>query len=163
MPVQKTLSSNRTRLRRIFGVVLLVAVVWGCAEVPITGRQGLHLVPESELLTLSLKQYNDVLQKSKLSTDNQKVARAYLDSYRSGFLRGASIGFDIDWDAIKFGSDMKEEERAEYGITERGLVFTKWSLGELSAAGLDQVMVLPNFDSRYEALEQVAGLVRAVG
>jgi len=74
MPVQKTLSSNRTRLRRIFGVVLLVAVVWGCAEVPITGRQSLHLVPESELLTLSLQQYNDVLQKSKLSTDNQKVA-----------------------------------------------------------------------------------------
>ena len=45
MPVQKTLSSNRTRLRLIFGVVLLVAVVWGCAEVPITGRQSLHLVP----------------------------------------------------------------------------------------------------------------------
>lgn len=75
MPVQKTLSSNRTRLRLIFGVVLLVAVVWGCAEVPITGRQSLHLVPESELLTLSLQQYNDVLQKSKLSTDNQKVAK----------------------------------------------------------------------------------------
>ena len=75
MPVQKTLSSNRTRLRLIFGVVLLVAVVWGCAEVPITGRQSLHLVPESELLALSLQQYNDVLQKSKLSTDNQKVAK----------------------------------------------------------------------------------------
>ncbi|MGD2000481.1 MAG: M48 family metallopeptidase [Desulfobacterales bacterium] len=74
MPVQKTLSSNRTRLRLIFGVVLLVAVVWGCAEVPITGRQSLHLVPESELLTLSLQQYNDVLQKSKLSSDKQKVA-----------------------------------------------------------------------------------------
>jgi predicted Zn-dependent protease len=53
---------------------LLVAVVWGCAEVPITGRQSLHLVPESELLTLSLQQYNDVLQKSKLSSDKQKVA-----------------------------------------------------------------------------------------
>ncbi|MGD9274786.1 MAG: M48 family metallopeptidase [Desulfobacterales bacterium] len=74
MPVQKTLSSNRTRLKRIFGVVLLVAVVWGCAEVPITGRQSLHLVPERELLTLSLQQYNDVLQKSKLSSDKQKVA-----------------------------------------------------------------------------------------
>ena len=58
----------------MFVLVLLTAVVWGCAEVPITGRQSLHLVPESELLTLSLQQYNDVLQKSKLSTDNQKVA-----------------------------------------------------------------------------------------
>jgi predicted Zn-dependent protease len=61
-------------MRRIFGVVLLAAVVCGCAEVPITGRRSLHLVPESELLTLSLQQYNEVLQKSKLSTDNQKVA-----------------------------------------------------------------------------------------
>ena len=74
MPVKKTLTRNQTNLRRIFRVVLLAAVVWGCAEVPITGRRSLHLVPESELLTLSLQQYNEVLQKSKLSTDNQKVA-----------------------------------------------------------------------------------------
>ena len=74
MPVKKTLTRNRTNLRRIFGIVLLAAVLWGCAEVPITGRRSLHLVPESELLTLSLQQYNDVLKKSKLSTDNQKVA-----------------------------------------------------------------------------------------
>jgi predicted Zn-dependent protease len=74
MPVKKTLTRNRTNLRRVFGIVLLAALLWGCAEVPITGRQSLHLVPESELLTLSLQQYNDVLQKSKLSTDNQKVA-----------------------------------------------------------------------------------------
>ena len=74
MPVKKMLMRNRASLRRIFGVVVVAAVVWGCAEVPITGRQSLHLVSESELLTLSLQQYNDVLQKSKLSTDNQKVA-----------------------------------------------------------------------------------------
>ena len=36
-------------------------------------------------------------------------------------------------------------------------------LGELSAEGLAQVMVLPNFDTRYEALEQVAGLIGEVG
>jgi predicted Zn-dependent protease len=74
MPVKKMLMRNRISLRRMFWLVLLAAIVWGCAEVPITGRQSLHLVPESELLTLSLQQYNDVLQKSKLSTDNQKVA-----------------------------------------------------------------------------------------
>jgi predicted Zn-dependent protease len=68
------LSRNRIILRRLFWLVLLVGVAWGCAEVPITGRQSLHLVPEGELLTLSLQQYNEVLQKSKLSTDNQKVA-----------------------------------------------------------------------------------------
>jgi len=74
MSVKKMLIRSRTILRRMYWVILLAAVVWGCAEVPITHRQSLHLVPESELLTLSLQQYNDVLQKSKLSTDNQKVA-----------------------------------------------------------------------------------------
>jgi predicted Zn-dependent protease len=74
MSVKKMLIRSRTILRRMYWVILLTAVVWGCAEVPITHRQSLHLVPESELLTLSLQQYNDVLQKSKLSTDNQKVA-----------------------------------------------------------------------------------------
>jgi predicted Zn-dependent protease len=44
-----------------------------CAEVPITGRRGLHLIPESELMTMSLQQYDEVLKKSKLSTDQQKV------------------------------------------------------------------------------------------
>ena len=40
----------------------LVAAIWlilqlqGCAEVPITQRKGLHLVPETELLSMSLQQ-----------------------------------------------------------------------------------------------------------
>jgi predicted Zn-dependent protease len=45
-----------------------------CAEVPVTGRKGLHIVPTSELLTLSLKQYDQVLKESKLSKDQTKVA-----------------------------------------------------------------------------------------
>ncbi len=74
MLIIQPLSLNRISLRWMFWPVLLAAVFWGCAQVPITGRQSLHLVPESELLTLSLQQYNEVLQKSKLSTDTQKVA-----------------------------------------------------------------------------------------
>jgi len=45
----------------------------GCAEVPVTGRKGLHLVPQSELLGLSFQQYGQVLKESKLSTDANKV------------------------------------------------------------------------------------------
>jgi len=56
------------------GIVLgiLLGVV-SCAEVPITHRQSLHLVPDSELMMLSYQQYNQVLHKSRLSTDSQKV------------------------------------------------------------------------------------------
>ena len=58
--------------RYVFFMLLLCYVV-ACAEVPITHRKSLHLVPESELLTMSLQQYDEVLKKSKLSTDQQKV------------------------------------------------------------------------------------------
>jgi predicted Zn-dependent protease len=56
-----------------FLLVLIAILAQGCAEVPITHRQGLHLVPESELLTLSFQQYDQVLKKSKLSTDQAKT------------------------------------------------------------------------------------------
>ncbi len=44
-----------------------------CTTVPITGRQTLHLVPSSQLVSLADQQYSDVLKKSKLSTDPAKV------------------------------------------------------------------------------------------
>lgn len=55
---------------------ILATLLWvaSCAEVPITHRHSLHLVPDSELLTLSYQQYEQVLQKSRLSQDPQKVA-----------------------------------------------------------------------------------------
>jgi predicted Zn-dependent protease len=57
----------------LVAAVLLLLQFQGCAEVPITHRKGLHLVPESELMSMSLQQYNDVLQKSKLSTNTRQV------------------------------------------------------------------------------------------
>ena len=59
--------------RRYLFFILLLFYIVACAEVPITHRKSLHLVPESELLTMSLQQYDGVLKKSKLSTDQQKV------------------------------------------------------------------------------------------
>jgi predicted Zn-dependent protease len=51
---------------------LLVLSV-GCATVPVTGRKSLNLLPDSELLSMSLQQYDDVLKKSKLSNEPAKV------------------------------------------------------------------------------------------
>jgi predicted Zn-dependent protease len=44
-----------------------------CGTVPVTGRKSLNIVSDSELLSMSLQQYNDVLKKSKLSNDLAKV------------------------------------------------------------------------------------------
>jgi predicted Zn-dependent protease len=59
----------------IQGIVPAILLwVVSCAEVPITHRQGLHLVPDSQLMTLSLQEYDQVLHKSRLSTDAEAVA-----------------------------------------------------------------------------------------
>jgi predicted Zn-dependent protease len=54
----------------LIGLLLLIV---GCATVPVTGRKSLNILPDSELLSMSLQQYNDVLKKSKLSNDPAKV------------------------------------------------------------------------------------------
>ncbi len=59
---------------RSWGVIVFLLVLFGCATVPITERKAVHLVPDSELVTLSLQQYSDVIKKSKISQDAQKSA-----------------------------------------------------------------------------------------
>ena len=54
-------------------LVVLLFLSVGCATVPVTGRKSLNLLPDSELLSMSLQQYDDVLKKSKLSNDPAKV------------------------------------------------------------------------------------------
>lgn len=62
------------RTLTILKVALLVLFISGCATVPVTGRRQLSLVPESELLTLSFSQYDQLLKESKLSTDQRQTA-----------------------------------------------------------------------------------------
>jgi len=58
---------------RVFALILLMLIVSACAQVPITGRSGLHLVPDSELVSMSFQQYQEVLEKSQLSTDARRT------------------------------------------------------------------------------------------
>ena len=54
-------------------VIGTLLILFACATVPLTERKGLHLVPDSELLTLSFQQYRELLRKSKLSRDPAKT------------------------------------------------------------------------------------------
>ncbi len=45
-----------------------------CSSVPLTGRSQLHLIPDSEIMSMSYQQYRDFLKENKLSTDAQKTA-----------------------------------------------------------------------------------------
>jgi predicted Zn-dependent protease len=60
-------------VRRSLTAIAILSLLTACAEVPVTGRKGLHLVPESQLLTMSFQQYDQVLKQSKLSADQKRV------------------------------------------------------------------------------------------
>jgi len=56
-----------------FGMIGTLFLIIACATVPLTGRKGLRIIPDSQLISLSFKQYSDVLHQSKLSNDPEKV------------------------------------------------------------------------------------------
>ncbi|MEP7128018.1 MAG: M48 family metallopeptidase [Chitinophagales bacterium] len=48
-------------------VWLLVSVlIFSCQKVPVTGRKQVHVIPESELISMSITQYGETLQQSKV-------------------------------------------------------------------------------------------------
>jgi predicted Zn-dependent protease len=55
-------------------ILFVFMVVAACASVPITGRQQLSIVPNSVLIPMSLKEYDDFLNKHELSS-NEKDAQ----------------------------------------------------------------------------------------
>jgi predicted Zn-dependent protease len=59
---------RRGWIRRIT-VLAALGLLLACTTVPITGRQSLNIVPDSELLSMSLQQYGEVLKTSTLSKD----------------------------------------------------------------------------------------------
>jgi predicted Zn-dependent protease len=81
--------------------VVLVYLLVACATVPVTGRRSLQLLPESQLMALSLQQYSDVLKKSKLSTDRAKVKAVQRVGWRIAqaaeeFMRDAGRGAEVE-------------------------------------------------------------------
>jgi len=56
------------------GVLGLSLLLFACSTVPLTGRQGLQLVSDSELASLSDQEYAKVLKEAKPSNDQEKVA-----------------------------------------------------------------------------------------
>jgi predicted Zn-dependent protease len=56
-----------------FGLAMICLLVVSCAQVPITGRSQLNLVPSQDLLRQSEQAYRQFLKKHKLCTDPSKV------------------------------------------------------------------------------------------
>ena len=66
-------NSANSLFPKIFIVFGLGCMLAACATVPLTERRSLHIVSDSELLTMSVDEYSKTLKESKLSNDPQKV------------------------------------------------------------------------------------------
>ncbi len=60
-------------VRKFFITLLLALLSLSCAEVPFTQRKALRLVSDQQLLSMSFQEYREVLKRSNLSKDPQKV------------------------------------------------------------------------------------------
>jgi predicted Zn-dependent protease len=92
--------SDLFRLPTAFISAVALVCIIACAEVPITHRQSLHLVPDSELLSLSYQEYNQILHQSQVSTDPQKVQMVRrvgnrISQSAEAFLREAGQGASL--------------------------------------------------------------------
>ena len=91
------------RLGIILGISLLLIQ---CATVPITGRKQLIIMPESEMVQMSLTSYKDFLKENKLSTDvvgtrrvkevGQRIANAVESYLKSQGME--SLSKDYQWE-----------------------------------------------------------------
>jgi predicted Zn-dependent protease len=62
-------------MRRIAAFTLIVCcALTSCRTVPITGRRQLYLLPQSQMLAMSLQSYQQLLAESRLSDDARAVA-----------------------------------------------------------------------------------------
>lgn len=57
------------KIQRLIGwTSLLIIFVSSCQKVPISGRKQVHLIPESQLISMAVTQYGQTLQQSKVIT-----------------------------------------------------------------------------------------------
>lgn len=74
-------------------VIALFLLYQACSVVPLTGRKQLNLVPESEMISMSLTSYSDFLKANPISTD-----KASTDMVRK-------VGSDISAAVVKYFAD----------------------------------------------------------
>jgi predicted Zn-dependent protease len=80
-------------INSLFSLAALSILIQACTVVPLTGRKQLNLVPESEMIAMSLTSYTDFLKENPLSKDKTNAELV------------KKVGSDIAAAVIKFFAD----------------------------------------------------------
>lgn len=62
------------KLKSFVIYVAVAVIMYGCSNVPITGRKQLSLIPSSTMLSMSYQQYDQFLKENKVTADQQNTA-----------------------------------------------------------------------------------------
>jgi predicted Zn-dependent protease len=74
-------------------LLFLIVAISGCTTVPLTGRKQLNLIPESEMISMSLTSYTDFMKGNPVSPDKLNAAIV------------KEVGSDISVAVIKYFND----------------------------------------------------------
>ena len=102
--------------------VIIIVLIWqACSVVPLTGRKQLSLVPESEMISMSLTSYGDFLKENALSTDKANTAMV------------KQVGSDISAAVIKYFADNSLSSRLqgyqwEFSLVKNDTTVNAWCM-----------------------------------
>jgi len=93
-----------------YSVFILAALIIACATVPLTNRRQLSLIPDSQMLSMSYQQFDQVKQESKIITNTPEAAMiqrigANISRAAESFLRENNIQKTFAWEFILIGDD----------------------------------------------------------
>jgi predicted Zn-dependent protease len=101
----------KTSIRLFILAFLPVVLCQSCATVPLTGRKQLSLLPESEMISMSLTNYTDFLKVNPLSTDKintgivkevgSKISAAVIKYFADNNLSGQLDGYQWEINLVK--------------------------------------------------------------
>jgi predicted Zn-dependent protease len=60
-------------MKKLLLLTIVLSIFYGCATVPVTGRKQLSLVSNDEIIAMSAKEYQKVLDSCQLSTNQEQV------------------------------------------------------------------------------------------
>ena len=92
---------------RVFRLTVIVGILTlfvQCASVPLTGRKQVILLPESEMMQMSLTSYGDFLKENKLSTrtdDTRRIAAAVEAYLKSQGLEKQIEGYQWEFNLVQ--------------------------------------------------------------
>jgi predicted Zn-dependent protease len=95
----------------LFIFLVITAVLTGCSVVPLTGRKQLNLMPESEMISMSLTSYTDFMKGNTVSADRSKVdmvkevgsniSAAVIKYFNDNKLSGRLNGYQWEFNLVK--------------------------------------------------------------